>query len=108
MPVLIYSLFGSSRELAVGPVAVTSLLISSSLRDVIPGADEITNPNSPPPDLVRARCDLLRLPAPAACLRARRVSCVCGANCRVVCSCLRALCSCLFVPHSRVLVQVHT
>ncbi len=32
MPVFVYALFGSSRELAVGPVAVTSLLTSSALR----------------------------------------------------------------------------
>lgn len=29
LPVLIYSIFGSSRQLGVGPVAVTSLLIGS-------------------------------------------------------------------------------
>jgi hypothetical protein len=29
LPVMIYSLFGSSRQLGVGPVAVTSLLIGS-------------------------------------------------------------------------------
>ena len=32
LPVLVYAVFGSSKELAVGPVAVTSLLISSSLK----------------------------------------------------------------------------
>eukprot|EP00878_Enallax_costatus_P011379 GHUV01011882.1.p1 GENE.GHUV01011882.1~~GHUV01011882.1.p1 ORF type:complete len:284 (+),score=47.99 GHUV01011882.1:245-1096(+) len=52
MPVLVYALFGSSRELAVGPVAVTSLLISSSLREIVPGARHITNPNHPPQQLV--------------------------------------------------------
>lgn len=52
MPVLVYALFGSSRELAVGPVAVTSLLISSSLKALLPGAEEITNPNNPSPDMV--------------------------------------------------------
>lgn len=36
--------FGSSKELAVGPVAVTSLLISSSLKGVVPGSADITNP----------------------------------------------------------------
>lgn len=73
VPVLIYSLFGSSRELAVGPVAVTSLLISSSLKNVIPGADEISNPNSPPPDLVRVpaqpRWCLLARASAVTCLR---------------------------------------
>jgi hypothetical protein len=53
MPVLVYALFGSSKELAVGPVAVTSLLISSSLKELVPQAEDITNPNNPPPDMVR-------------------------------------------------------
>ncbi|KAG2497041.1 hypothetical protein HYH03_005043 [Edaphochlamys debaryana] len=47
LPVLAYSLVGSSRQLAVGPVAVTSLIIGSSLKDLLPGASEITNPNAP-------------------------------------------------------------
>lgn len=46
LPVLVYSVFGSSKELAVGPVAVTSLLISSSLKEVVPGSSDITNPVS--------------------------------------------------------------
>lgn len=56
MPVLVYALFGSSKELAVGPVAVTSLLISSSLKELVPGAEDITNPNNPPPDMVSMQC----------------------------------------------------
>jgi hypothetical protein len=44
LPVLVYAVFGSSKELAVGPVAVTSLLISSSLKEVVPGSVDITNP----------------------------------------------------------------
>lgn len=59
MPVLVYALFGSSRELAVGPVAVTSLLISSSLKVLVPGADEIINPNNPAPDMVGSRMTVL-------------------------------------------------
>jgi sulfate transporter 4 len=60
MPVLVYALFGSSKELAVGPVAVTSLLISSSLKELVPQAEDITNPNNPPSDMVRAlRPDVL-------------------------------------------------
>lgn len=51
VPVLIYSLFGSSKQLAVGPVAVTSLLISSGLQPLVPGADGIANPNNVPPSL---------------------------------------------------------
>jgi hypothetical protein len=34
------------RELAVGPVAVTSLLISASLKNLVPGSAGITNPVS--------------------------------------------------------------
>ncbi|GFR50731.1 hypothetical protein Agub_g12988 [Astrephomene gubernaculifera] len=45
LPVLAYALVGSSRQLAVGPVAVTSLLIGSSLKDLVEGADTISNPN---------------------------------------------------------------
>ena len=38
MPCIIYALFGSSRQLAVGPVAVTSLLIGNGMvKDVLPG-----------------------------------------------------------------------
>jgi MFS superfamily sulfate permease-like transporter len=32
-----YSVFGSSRQLAVGPVAVTSLLIGNGIKRVVPG-----------------------------------------------------------------------
>lgn len=45
LPVLAYALVGSSRQLAVGPVAVTSLIIGSSLKDLVEGSSEITNPN---------------------------------------------------------------
>ncbi|PNH07849.1 Proton/sulfate cotransporter 2 [Tetrabaena socialis] len=47
LPVLAYALVGSSRQLAVGPVAVTSLLIGSNLKTLVPGAELITNPNEP-------------------------------------------------------------
>lgn len=53
-PVLIYSLFGSSRQLGVGPVAVTSGLIFSGLDGLIPGYDKITDYNDPKPDQVAA------------------------------------------------------
>jgi MFS superfamily sulfate permease-like transporter len=49
LPVLVYSLFGSSKQLGVGPVAVTSGLIFSGLNGVIPGYDSITDPNDPTP-----------------------------------------------------------
>jgi SulP family sulfate permease len=32
MPIYFYALFGSSRQLAVGPVALVSLLVESALR----------------------------------------------------------------------------
>lgn len=50
LPVLVYALFGSSRQLGVGPVAVTSGLIFSGLKGLIPGYDKITNPNDPTPE----------------------------------------------------------
>jgi sulfate transporter 4 len=40
---------GTSRQLAVGPVAVTSLLINASLMDKIPCASNIPNHNVVPP-----------------------------------------------------------
>lgn len=43
-PVIIYSLFGSSRQLGVGPVAVTSLLLGNGLNSIY-GSN--TNPNNP-------------------------------------------------------------
>lgn len=45
IPCIIYALVGSSRQLAVGPVAVTSLLIGSTLKELVPGAVNIVNPN---------------------------------------------------------------
>jgi sulfate transporter 4 len=42
LPVLVYSIFGSSRQLGVGPVAVTSGLIFSGLAGVVPGYESIT------------------------------------------------------------------
>lgn len=56
MPVLVYAIFGSSRELSVGPVAVTSLLTAAALKDILPEAQGIENPNMPPPHLVRCCC----------------------------------------------------
>lgn len=51
-PILLYSLFGSSKQLGVGPVAVTSGLIFSGLSGVIPGYEGIMDPNDPKPDQV--------------------------------------------------------
>ncbi len=36
LPCLVYCLVGSSRQLAVGPVAVTSLLLAANLHDLVP------------------------------------------------------------------------
>lgn len=49
VPVLVYSVFGSSPHLAVGPVAVTSLLLGHALHSMFPEADQITDPNNPGP-----------------------------------------------------------
>eukprot|EP00879_Flechtneria_rotunda_P022739 GHRR01024015.1.p1 GENE.GHRR01024015.1~~GHRR01024015.1.p1 ORF type:complete len:617 (+),score=164.97 GHRR01024015.1:919-2769(+) len=50
LPLLVYALLGSSRQLGVGPVAVTSLLIGNGIRDMIPGSELIDNPNAPSPE----------------------------------------------------------
>ena len=47
LPCLVYCCLGSSRQLAVGPVAVTSLLFASNLHSLIPCSQAISNPNSP-------------------------------------------------------------
>lgn len=41
VPPLIYALMGSSREIAIGPVAVVSLLLASMIQDI---EDPGTNP----------------------------------------------------------------
>lgn len=42
VPPLIYALMGSSREIAIGPVAVVSLLLSSMIREVVdPSTDPV-------------------------------------------------------------------
>eukprot|EP00878_Enallax_costatus_P007429 GHUV01007780.1.p1 GENE.GHUV01007780.1~~GHUV01007780.1.p1 ORF type:complete len:422 (+),score=57.02 GHUV01007780.1:303-1568(+) len=52
LPLMVYALLGSSRQLGVGPVAVTSLLIGNGIRNMLPGAENIDNPNSPAPEYV--------------------------------------------------------
>jgi MFS superfamily sulfate permease-like transporter len=37
MPCIVYALFGSSKQLAVGPVAVTSLLIGNGMVNIVAG-----------------------------------------------------------------------
>lgn len=46
-PPLVYFLFGTCRHLSVGPVSVTSVLISSGLAKVFPDNPNVDNPNKP-------------------------------------------------------------
>ena len=57
-PVLTYALFGSSRQLGVGPVAVTSLLISSGMQNIVAGADTLGDPNNPSDPALQATYNL--------------------------------------------------
>jgi sulfate transporter 4 len=52
-PPLFYSLLGTSRQLAVGPVAVTSVLLGNGLDKIFPDARAVNaDPNNPgDPDL---------------------------------------------------------
>jgi sulfate transporter 4 len=52
LPVLIYSLFGSSKQLGVGPVAVTSMLIGNGVQSMVPGSEHIADPANPAPEEV--------------------------------------------------------
>ena len=45
VPCLVYGAFGSSRQLAVGPVAVTSMLLGTGLTNMF--GDAIKNNGSP-------------------------------------------------------------
>uniref|UniRef100_A0A383W800 STAS domain-containing protein n=1 Tax=Tetradesmus obliquus TaxID=3088 RepID=A0A383W800_TETOB len=57
LPVLIYALFGSCRQLGVGPVAVTSGLIFSGMAGIVPGYDGILDPNDPKPEQVAIQAE---------------------------------------------------
>jgi len=46
-PLLIYPLFGSSKQLGIGPVAVTSTLLGNGLTNLIPDAADIFDHNAP-------------------------------------------------------------
>jgi len=46
-PIFAYALFGGSRHLAVGPVALISLLLGDSLSKLVPGSESNPNPNQP-------------------------------------------------------------
>lgn len=41
IPVFVYAIFGSSRQLAVGPVALVSLLVSNVLSDIVDSSDAL-------------------------------------------------------------------
>lgn len=47
VPCVAYAVFGSSPHLAVGPVAVISLLLGHSLHSIFPEAENIDDPNNP-------------------------------------------------------------
>lgn len=44
--------FTACRQLGVGPVAVTSLLIGNGIRNMLPGSESIDNPSNPSPQFV--------------------------------------------------------
>ncbi|UPR03225.1 sulfate permease [Chloropicon primus] len=50
LPVFVYAVFGSSRQLAVGPVAIVSLLMKEGLHKAIPASLAIQDPNNPQGD----------------------------------------------------------
>ncbi|CAN0909446.1 Sulfate transporter 4.1, chloroplastic [Linum grandiflorum] len=41
IPIFVYAIFGSSRQLAIGPVALVSLLVSNVLRGIAGSSDEL-------------------------------------------------------------------
>lgn len=41
VPLFVYAIFGSSRQLAVGPVALVSLLVSNVLSGIVDSSDEL-------------------------------------------------------------------
>lgn len=41
MPLFVYAIFGSSRQLAVGPVAMVSLLVANVLSEITDSSDDL-------------------------------------------------------------------
>lgn len=41
VPIFVYAIFGSSRQLAIGPVALVSLLVSNVLSKIVDSSDEL-------------------------------------------------------------------
>jgi hypothetical protein len=60
LPVMVYALFGSSKQLGVGPVAVTSMLIGNGIRGMVPGSANIDNPSNPAPEYRAVQADYNR------------------------------------------------
>jgi MFS superfamily sulfate permease-like transporter len=52
LPLVVYAMLGSSKQLGVGPVAVTSLLIGNGVKNMLPGSENIANPSKPEPQYV--------------------------------------------------------
>lgn len=66
IPCIIYAFVGSSRQLSVGPVALTSLMIGTTLQHLVPGAAEIGNPNEVHGHLVSCGACMVVLCTPGA------------------------------------------
>lgn len=41
VPIFVYTIFGSSRQLAIGPVALTSLLVSNVLGNIVDSSEQL-------------------------------------------------------------------
>lgn len=41
VPIFVYAIFGSSRQLAIGPVALVSLLVSNVLGKIVDSSDKL-------------------------------------------------------------------
>ena len=41
VPIFVYALFGSSRQLAIGPVTLVSLLVSNVLSNIVDPSEEL-------------------------------------------------------------------
>jgi MFS superfamily sulfate permease-like transporter len=83
LPVLIYALFGSCRQLGVGPVAVTSGLIFSGMAGIVPGYDEIPDPNDPKPEQVAIQVRRMGCPATRITAECWLLSCLAEDACNI-------------------------
>ncbi len=55
------SFFGSCKQLGIGPVSVTSLMLGAGLSRLVPGSEHITDPNHPENPKVRNMRVLIKL-----------------------------------------------